>query len=179
MIDLRKLELVVFDFDDTLCVEYDHAFLNQDDYTCSCMRRDAFEGCDASPMMQVFVSWCNLEKIPVGMCSATGFSVRAAAKLEWVIENYGVQMNNWSVGAREEKVHMLRSLARFYGIQTLNALIVDDDWQVLHDANVVGFQALNPIALFSAMLSPVNIDLFPELSISTLWDIQRQRRNDR
>lgn len=172
MIDFKKLQLVAFDFDDTLCTEYDHSFPSQENYTLSCLKGTAFDDCDVFPMMQVFVGWCKREIKYIGMCSATGFSVRAEAKLSWVSANYGMQMDNWSVGAREEKAHMLRALAGFYNIPFQNILIVDDDWQVLHDVNIAGFNALSPIALFNAMLSPVNIHLFPELSTSTLWDIQ-------
>lgn len=50
-----------------------------------------------------YENWCEQTMKYIGMCSATGFSARAQTKLEWISKNYGVQTNNWSTGALEEK----------------------------------------------------------------------------
>lgn len=98
-----------------------------------------------SKHMGVLLNHCKERNIHLGLISATGQSVCSKAKLEWVSNMYGLELENFCVDTAQSKVLMLTALAEVYNLNADEILLVDDYTYNLVDAANAGFQACTPM----------------------------------
>lgn len=151
MINLENTKLVLFDFDDTLCIHKKHGnnSENEKKYYREVLRfgAKAWSNCDKSPHMQKFMNMCRKKHIPMGLISTTGSYKHAEAKHDWVFEQYGIDLDNYCVGTYEGKLTMTLAIAEVYDIPKEQILIVDDFWENLERAANNGFNACTPMEI--------------------------------
>lgn len=155
MKSLNKVKLVAFDFDDTLFAHNIHQIDYPYDkimYFVKCLqstqnaRKDLWGKCSTNSVFEEFMNYCEKQDIVMGLISWTGSSICASEKVNYVKEQYHHKIKNWCVGSIEEKIQMLKALAKFYCLDAEQILIIDDNLHVLTDANMAGFQCSTPIA---------------------------------
>ena len=151
MINLENVRLALFDFDDTLCIHKSHAHndskKNSIKYYSNAVKLGAGIWKNSSPSkhMGVLLNHCKERNIRLGLISATGQSVCSKAKLEWVSNMYGLELENFCVDTAQSKVLMLTALAEVYNLNADEILLVDDYTYNLVDAANAGFQACTPM----------------------------------
>ena len=151
MIDFNKLKMVLWDFDDTLCVHKNHKNLAENDLTYNVnvllKGKDAWKDCDANYHMRQFAINCKNSGVRQGLLSACNSSKHAQGKVDWVNDRYEIELENFCVGTPEQKLEMLLAIAEAYGFKRNEILLVDDYWRNFEDAANAGFQACTPIEI--------------------------------
>lgn len=149
MINLDNTELVLFDFDDTLCIHRNHKDTEEGEhkYNVNILRHGEFtwKDCDISIHMKKFMQKCNEKDIRMGLISATMSYLHSQAKHDWVLENYEIDLENYCVGTFEGKLKMMLAISDAYSIQRERILIVDDLYENLGRAANNGFSACTPM----------------------------------
>ena len=148
MIDLDKLNYVLFDFDDTLCIHTRKKLLSYDstDYMKSLLLNDSWWdkiGCKPNKYMKEFMIELQNRNIELGLISQTDSYIHMVRKQEWVKEKYDIDLKNYCVSS--DKIDMMVALSRAYPIPFYSILIVDDKETILNMAVSKGFQAASPI----------------------------------
>lgn len=149
MILLDEVKLVLFDFDDTLCIHKKHHW--EDGYAKSYLNAMVsgdytwWEGCDYSKHMAAFMMACASRNIDMGLVSATSFHATSEAKIKWVEEKYGVSLKNYSVGTSKDKVTIVDTLSNVLKLRAREILVIDDRYDVLDDIAAIGCQAASPM----------------------------------
>lgn len=146
MIDLNSIEVVAFDFDDTLCIHRNHSY----DKSKEAQRLklgSAFYYDKSSPNkhMKKFIEYLNMKGVVMCLLSATSNYKSSEIKIDWVKEEYGVEMSNWCVGTTTSKLDCLSYLTELYKSEPDKVLIVDDRYDVLELAEKAGYQAATPM----------------------------------
>ena len=151
MIDLKNLKLVLYDFDDTLCIHKYHE--DNDDldhlYNINILvgGSEAFNDGSISLFMKKFIDVCSRMNIRQGLISASLSYKHFEAKNEWVRRNYDIQLENFCVGSARGKIDMITAIADAYCFDKNEILIVDDFWETLEKAANLGFQACTPMEI--------------------------------
>ena len=149
MINLDSIKIVLFDFDDTLCIHTNHSW-NEDiefSQTISILQlgKNAWSTCQISSHMEKFMKECESKNIPMGLVSVVMSAKHMMCKQDWVLEKYGIFLENYCVGKAEDKIKVMRAISEAYGIPKSKILIVDDLWQTVSDAYNEGFLACSPM----------------------------------
>lgn len=147
MINFEKLEMVLFDFDETLCIHTKH---EDQDYVQFCSnvllnREKAWSDCSPSTHMKKFMDICQKRYISMGLISAASEYFTMLYKAKYVLENYGIALENFCVGKIELKVPTMKAISEAYNIEPSNMLIVDDNVPTIMSAIDAGFQACSPM----------------------------------
>lgn len=148
MIDFSNLSLVLFDFDDTLCI---HPRIIDYEYKtyCKAMLKSCDWwtdiGCKPSTHMKDFIEALQQNKVQLGLISATRTYIQMTRKIEWVKKNYNTDLENYCVAKGTHKVEMMEILSEAYNIPRNKILIVDDKEEILSEAVKDGFQAASPM----------------------------------
>ena len=159
MLDLNRIKLVAFDYDDTLCIHQRHLedkrYRGESHSVLILCGEDEWKDCLAPEFMKKFVRECQLRGIEMGLISCTDTYLRADAKLNWVNEQYGIKMKNYCVGTQEMKIPMLQDLQTSFKLQADEILYVDDMYAHLENASKKGFISCSPteIACYVETLS--------------------------
>ena len=161
MINFDKLEMVLFDFDNTLCI---HTEQGDTDYVQFCSnvllnREKAWLDCSPSPHMKKFMDICQKRYISMGLISAASEYFTMLYKAKYVLEHYGVALENFCVGKIELKVPMMKVISEAYNIEPGNMLIVDDYVPILDSAIDAGFQACSPMEVVNFVESLANKEI--------------------
>ena len=151
MIDFNNLKFVIYDFDDTLCIHSTHNYSDKDNkvYNEDVIKKgkDTWKDCSINKQMGIFMLLCQEEGLSQGLMSATKSVKHADAKCDWVESNYGIRLENFSVGDASYKIEMLIAIADAYNLCRSSILLVDDCWKNLESASNAGFQACSPMEI--------------------------------
>lgn len=131
---LDNIAVVLFDFDDTLCIHTNRVetgALKRLNKIKLLNNLSCWGDCYISRHMKEFMNICKEKGIDMALCGGVESVVEAENKIKWVKDNYGVELKNLCVSTPEEKVEMAISLAGKSGIDPENVLMVDDWWYVL------------------------------------------------
>lgn len=155
MIDIEKVRIAVFDFDDTLCIHTKHSkYETIPNYIQRCISgefpwdhvyNDGSKACIPSTVMRKFINMLKLNNVKLFMCSATSMSLIGGLKTEWSSREYNCEFKDVSVNSWEQKVSILRHLAEINHYDSDRILIVDDYFNVLDYSGAEGFQTASPI----------------------------------
>lgn len=153
---LSDIKYVAFDFDDTLCIHTNHRHGTAEEnltQNVECLLGTCkFDDGRVSTPIQQFMLRLKGKGATMGLISATTFGTRALAKIDWVRENYGVELQHICVAEPSDKVEMLKYIAKAYNLQNHQILIVDDFYAVLESAADAGFAAMSPVECVEAVL---------------------------
>lgn len=151
MIELDKVKVALWDFDDTLCIHYHHGSSKEEThkYNLNVFKygTKAWDGCKPSKTMKGFIDVLKEKGIKQGLISATTSAKHMNSKVEWVLENYGIELENYCVSSFEEKLEMMITIADALSIKREEILIIDDYWENLERAANNGFQACSPMEI--------------------------------
>lgn len=169
MFDLSNIEVVCFDYDNTLCI-WKYASrdpLDEIKSRSECVREginyyDSFYKGEPyfykSKIMDVFIKrYCGGKK--VYLCSATK-PYATNIKLEWAEKQYKIKFLNGCVEKAEQKVRKLDSICRTYDIKRNQILLVDDNTiDVLEGAFLKGFQTATPTQIAEFLIENHDLTL--------------------
>lgn len=149
MIDLGKVKVVLFDFDDTLCIHSDHVKKSDTEYGKAMVARDSTwwdkQGCQMNRQMKNFMDLCNKKGITMGLISAVDFSCTAEAKVNWVANKYHYVLRNFCTGSFEGKKRIIQALLEGYEHKPENVLFIDDLYSNLEAVAELGVQTATPM----------------------------------
>ena len=156
MIDLDRVKLAIFDFDDTLAIRTDHRAFTADQVKCyhkNVVSGDitVWDSCIVSDAMHDFITMCVNKGIRTGLMSATESYIHMTLKHDWVLLKYGVDMENFCVGRIEHKASMLEYIAQANNLSNNEILLIDDLYSTLASASNLGFQCASPIEVAAYM----------------------------
>jgi hypothetical protein len=69
------------------------------------------------------------------------------AKEKWVLDNYGIQLDNYCVGTINGKIEIMKAISSAFNINRENIMLVDDIWDTLDKATAEGFSACTPMEI--------------------------------
>lgn len=151
MLNLDKVKFVLYDFDGTLCIDGNCAWTEaeRDKLLVRVLQsgKGAWSDCYPSIHMQKFINICIQRGIRQGLLSHDMSYPIFKAKSEWVKDKYGVEMKNHCVAVGTPKVRELEGIARAYGYNKDEILLIDDLWENLNSAANAGFQAASPLEI--------------------------------
>ena len=153
MFDLEKVKMVLFDFDDTLCIHSNHEFCesNKIDYMIEMVKgnRNYWDekGCLPNIQMKIFVALCNQKNKPLGIISATEMFLSMNFKRMWAEEMYKAKFANYCVSTDEGKLEIMEAICRAYNYEPSEILFVDDYHKNVSNATKLGFQACSPMEI--------------------------------
>lgn len=156
MIDLKKAKVVLFDFDDTLCLhtqhrkdtQVEHEKYMSDNVFTSGDFPEAWDNTKISTTMDRFMHKCNELGLEIGLISGVENFRVAKNKVRWVKAVYGLKLRNYCTAASDDggtKVSMMQAIADSKGLANEQILIIDDWWVILDAAANRGFQAASPM----------------------------------
>lgn len=149
MIDLSKVKVVLYDFDDTLCIHKNHQCFDANTYNTDILLYgpETFKMCKPNSAMKEFMNLCKSKNIRQGLASHVLSVKHADAKNKWVKKEYGIELEDYCVGHAEGKVEMMNAIHSAYGYSKDEILIIDDLYPTLEKAANEGFQACTPMEI--------------------------------
>lgn len=160
MINLEKVKLIVFDFDNTLCIHLDYSaeiwnkydeYLVKGKFIWDETNELNKPLCIPSEIMRSFINWCSKLEIKMFVCSATNMAIKGDMKCKWCSEKYNYKFENVSVDSSNLKVYMCELLASAMNLEYENVLLVDDKFETLESAGKSGFQTAFPLEIAEYM----------------------------
>ena len=149
MIKIGQLKCVLYDFDDTLCIHRDH---RESESSKADYDRDVFlngagawRDCATNQHMKEFIDMCEANGVRQGLISATTSAKHMQGKVDWVKENYGIELENFCVSTPEAKLRIMLALADTSGFHKYEILIIDDYFENVTRAANAGFMACTPM----------------------------------
>lgn len=150
MVKLDSLKMVLYDFDDTLCIHNNHTLYESSlhRHNVSVIRKGvgAWDNASVSSHMKEFMELCESYGIRQGLMSATS-PYHSLHKCEWVEHSYGIELENFCVSSSEDKSSTMCVIADAYDYKHNQMIIIDDYWKVLTSASNEGFQAYSPMQI--------------------------------
>lgn len=151
MINLEKAKIVLYDFDDTLCIHKKHGLHNDTDYAAAMVNQDIEWwdkiGCEPNKAMEKFMNICANKDMEQGLISAVGFSISSTLKRMWVLQKYGIQLNDYCTGSFEGKAKIIQGLIIAKNLSPENILFIDDYWKNLEMVAQLGVQVATPMEI--------------------------------
>lgn len=147
MINFSFIKMVLYDFDDTLCI---HEFHREDpNYNIKVLTKgkDTWNTGTPNKYMKEFMELCSDKGIRQGLISWTESFKHMKGKEDWVSENYGISLENFCVCSADAKIDMMLSISKAYKFDPNQILIVDDRTATLEKASSKGFQACTPMEI--------------------------------
>lgn len=154
------IKLVLFDFDDTLCIHEEHGDSPEEQMGYN--KRVLTEGAGAwsnlmpSRHMGALMKICAGNNVRMGLISAAMSFAHMKGKADWVKKAYGYDLENYCVRTPEAKVDMMIALSEANEIPRDQILIVDDYWLTLERAANAGFKSASPMQIVNFIESNVN-----------------------
>ena len=146
-----NIKLVLFDFDDTLCIHQYHTDEEWKDYYASMVRGDINFwhrfGSKKNKHMELFMNMCNIynENIKFGLISAVTYVCEAVCKVQWVANEYNRKMRNYCVSNVDAKAHLINTLIENEGYKPSDILLIDDLYSNLEQASKLGIYTATPM----------------------------------
>ena len=162
---LENLEMVLFDFDDTLCIHSHRSDSYEElmEYLSYIHSGETFPKSwnKAKPNLQLkkFMDYLAYKNIPMGLISGVHDCKAAERKIEWVKENYGYSLENYCVSSQEQKMIELTTIAEVNGLHESQIALVDDYYENLGNAEKMGFTTFSPMEIVNLVNCFQNTDL--------------------
>lgn len=162
---LENLEMVLFDFDDTLCIHSHRSDSYEDmmEYLSYIHSGETFPKSwnKSKPNLQLkkFMDYLAYKNIPMGLISGVRDCKTAERKIEWVKENYGYSLENYCVSSQEQKMIELTTIAEVNGLHESQIALVDDYYENLGNAEKMGFTTFSPMEIVNLVNCFQNTDL--------------------
>lgn len=147
--NLENLEMVLFDFDDTLAVHSQGHRIS--DHLMKYMinvhsgSKELWNTSKPNLQLKKFMDYLAYKNIPMGLISGVHDCKTAERKIKWVKENYGYLLENYCVSSQEQKIIELKVLAKVNRLHANQIAIIDDMYTNLEEAESEGFVALSPM----------------------------------
>ena len=162
---LENLEMVLFDFDDTLCIHSHRSDSYEElmEYLSYIHSGETFPKSwnKSKPNLQLkkFMDYLAYKNIPMGLISGVRDCKAAERKIEWVKENYGYSLENYCVSSQEQKMIELSTIAEVNGFHESQIALVDDYYENLGNAEKMGFTTFSPMEIVNLVNCFQNTDL--------------------
>lgn len=157
MLYLSKVKFAVFDFDDTLCLhdKMKSKDWDREEYDAKILSRgyDPWENSKPFTALKPAIDYFKEKEVDMYLMSWVASSFHATRKIEWVQEKFGVWMQDACTGSVEDKLRILKALAKHRGTAVEEVLFVDDNVEVLKDAAALGFLVATPAFLAESIYS--------------------------
>ena len=153
MIDVRKIKIILWDFDDTLCFHSDHSS-PEDVFDTECnvgvlLGQNVYSACSMNNSIKRFIDYAKHENKRQGLISGVDCFIHARNKENWVKEHYDIELENYCVNSQEMKLGMLIAIAEAFDYARDEILLVDDVWDNLERAADNGFQSATPVEVIN------------------------------
>lgn len=150
MLKLNNVKVILFDFDDTLCIHKHHHSHTEEqsrEYNSSMLKKgvDTYDKCAPNKHFKQFMSECKQLGIRMGLISLVPSFVHGQVKHDWVLREYGIDLENYCVGTFESKLGIMIAISDAYGIVRESILLVDDYFKNNERAADNGFQVCTPM----------------------------------
>lgn len=145
---LENIKLILFDFDDTLCIHHKRGYTEKDEFELDLRiykGKEPWVNHSTNKHMKLFLEECEHKNIKLGLLSVVSNFKHAQAKEKWILENYNIKLENFCVGTDEEKIRQLEIIAKAYELKKEEILIVDDKQSILNEVSLLGFLAWSPM----------------------------------
>ena len=162
---LENLEMVLFDFDDTLCIHSHRSDSYEElmEYLSYIHSGETFPKSwnKSKPNLQLkkFMDYLACKNISMGLISGVHDCKAAERKIEWVKENYGYSLENYCVSSQEQKMIELSTIAEVNGFHESQIALVDDYYENLGNAEKMGFTTFSPMEIVNLVNCFQNTDL--------------------
>lgn len=143
----HKYKMVLFDFDDTLCVHLhhvkDHPGLKN--FFCD---ENPYEDCSSNKQLKDFMGILDAR---LGLISKVeNGAVEIEAKMKWAADTYGYEFENFCVTG--SKAEMIEAIINHYGYERSDVLLIDDSYNVLRECDEFhGFDCCTPLEVVNLM----------------------------
>jgi len=149
MVDLSGVKVVIFDFDETLCIWGDRSQYMEGMPLWKGVMECGWEfwdeqGCVRNEFMPKFLKSCIRQGVELGLMSCAQ-AIVAQAMSEWCFQKYGKKFENYCVGTTSAKLDMLKAIAECRQIPRDSILLVDDLAATLRAAAREGFRVASPL----------------------------------
>lgn len=147
LLDINKIKIVLFDYDNTVCLHPRHNSEPSQPFINRVFKEgsSAWSHCSTNAQLADFMSLLKDLNIRMGLISATKYYPIMVAKLLWVKEKYGYNLENFCSGASEDKVKILEAISDTYGYSKEEIMIIDDYWLVCETCADAGFVSWTPM----------------------------------
>ena len=151
MIEIERVRVAFFDFDDTLCIHSVHKDMGSELRTSNTYEIFDKFGCRVNKQMANFIDQLKEMGVEMHLVSATSDKNVVALKLEWVLRKYGVSMINSCVEDHNYKVSRIKEHCDSRGLNYDETLFVDDMYQNLCSVAAIGVQTCSPMEIVNYM----------------------------
>lgn len=150
MFDFSGIELVIFDFDDTLCIHINHGdWIN---YHKHLLERNVIndylntDNCVPMPYMKEFIYKCMESKLKRICLTHAPYDYVMGAKKEFLDFYYGKDAMNdfYCCGRREDKVGFIRTYCNSFYMNPSSVLVVEDHPTTLEEVKQMGCRIMTP-----------------------------------
>lgn len=150
MIKLEEVKVALFDFDDTLCIHKNHASSTEKQHRlhhASIVRKELsmYSECTTSKHLKAFMLECKEKGVKLGLISATPSFAFSQVKHDWVLQKYGIDLENYCVGTFEAKLDVMIAISDAYKIPRSSILLVDDYFRNNKMSADAGFMVCTPM----------------------------------
>ena len=90
---------------------------------------------------------CANKDMEQGLISAVSFSISSTLKRMWVLQKYGIRLNDYCTGSFEGKAKIIQGLIIAKNLSPENILFIDDYWQNLEMVAQLGVQVATPMEI--------------------------------
>ena len=149
MVDLSRVKVALFDFDDTLCIHRKADNFGIESYNVAMVkgRVSYWDEMHSQPnkQMRVFMDKLSVNNVELGLISATSFMCTAVNKIEWVKLKYGRTLKNYCTGDFDSKVQIIKALITADNLSPDEVLFVDDLYSNVDAVAELGVQVATPM----------------------------------
>ena len=153
MIFLEDIKLVLFDFDDTLCIHQIRKKGNSNNFNIAMLNRDInywdCKNCYPNHQMKIFMKLCASIHVDMGLISAVTSCCEAENKIQWIFEKYGFKLKNYCTGNAENKINIIKALLQSSALTPQNILFVDDQYINILSVSELGLQTAMPLEIIN------------------------------
>lgn len=156
--DMDHLMLILWDFDDTLCIHPSRIPMDHATYYKELLSKGIhlWDDCKVNDELSVFLGLAHESEIDQGLISANASPLCTEAKIEWIYKHYEVHLDNYCVATNDDKISMMNALSSAYNIPKDRILIVDDSYDVLAKAEANGYYSASPTEIITYISDMAN-----------------------
>lgn len=103
MLDIKKIKIIMWDFDDTLCFHSDHTSpLDEFDTKYNVdvlLGKDVYTTCSMNNSIKRFIDYAKKKNKRQGLISGTTSYIHMVNKKNWIKEHYGIELENYCVSS--------------------------------------------------------------------------------
>ena len=154
MLNFKNVKVILFDFDETLCIHHGHIpGTGTTDEFADLIKEgaDIYKNKEGNIQLKKFIVLCKNKGIEIGIISACSSFIAMNVKRQWAERTYSTSFTNYCVDSAEHKINMLEAIHKAYGFQRSQIAIVDDLIFTVTNAADAGFLACTPMEIVNFM----------------------------